>query len=578
MYISFNKIRYSNIMTIGQNPITIDLNSHKKTLIVGGNGTAKSTLIEAINFALYGKPYRDIKRNQLVNTVNKAKLLVELWMSIGDKEVLITRGIKPNIFTIAVNGVELPVAPSVREQQQQLEDIIEISELLFKQMIVLGTANFKPFLTYSTAERKASIEEFIGLSIIGEMDRHNKDLLRELNQSIKVGEMKVDHLEQQIKSNKTFIEKQTEDVEKNKRHYLESIDIIKVNLREDKVVLDDVKLGVSGDRADQEETSKEIQESQKLTQTINNYIIEFTAKKKQAEDLLKMYEAGGTCPVCHQDVKNGDKEPVLLSIKDYESKINRLIERKNETNAKLIDLNNRKAVYDSKITKLTSISSKINQGISKINELQKELDRIESLDSTDHFVKEIKSLRKELNQILKDNTKLVSEKYLRGIVTDLFKEDGIKSVLLKKYIPYFNSRVRHYLQIMEADYEFTLDETFNETIRSRGREGFTYNSFSQGEKTRIDIAILFTWRDVSEQVSGTKISMLIMDEVFDSALDMVGIEAIHQIIDKMDRVYTYIISHRDQDINVYDRIIKTSKTGQFSKIDIEDLSDSIELP
>lgn len=578
MDIIFEKIQYSNIMTVGSNPIEIDLDSHKKTLIVGGNGTSKSTIIEALNFALYGTPYRNIKRNQLVNSINKAKMQVDLAMKIGDKSVHVTRGIKPNIFEIYVDGELLPMAPSVREYQQELESIIQLNDVVYKQQVVLGTAGFKPFMTLTAGERKSSVENMIGLTIIGEMDKVNKEIIRELNQSIKVGEMKVDHLEQQIKSNLSFIKKQEEDVEKNKEHYKDTIDNVKAYLIESKTEYETLKETVKSGEEENESNEAAIDKTKALIDKIGSYIIEFTTKRNQASELLKLYDSGGSCPVCYQDVKGIDIGPVNETIEDLDTKIKKLTERRNETRAEQQQLIQTKALYEAQISKLSNVNMKLTQGVSKIKGLQAELTRIESLDSTDTFKDEINKIRVELNTLLKDNAKIISEKYTRGIITELFKEDGIKSVIISKYIPYFNNRVRHYLQIMEADYEFTIDESFNETIRSRGREEFSYNSFSQGEKTRIDIALLFTWRDVAEQVSGTKISMLIMDEVFDSALDHSGIEAIHEIIDNMDGVQTYIISHRDQDINVYDRIIRTSKKGSFSKIDIEDLTQTNKLP
>lgn len=578
MDIIFEKIQYSNIMTVGSNPIEIDLDSHKKTLIVGGNGTSKSTIIEALNFALYGTPYRNIKRNQLVNSINKAKMQVDLAMKIGDKSVHVTRGIKPNIFEIYVDGELLPMAPSVREYQQELESIIQLNDVVYKQQVVLGTAGFKPFMTLTAGERKSSVENMIGLTIIGEMDKVNKEIIRELNQSIKVGEMKVDHLEQQIKSNLSFIKKQEEDVEKNKEHYKDTIDNVKADLIESKTEYETLKETVKSGEEENESNEAAIDKTKALIDKIGSYIIEFTTKRNQASELLKLYDSGGSCPVCYQDVKGIDIGPVNETIEDLDTKIKKLTERRNETRVEQQQLIQTKALYEAQISKLSNVNMKLTQGVSKIKGLQAELTRIESLDSTDTFKDEINKIRVELNTLLKDNAKIISEKYTRGIITELFKEDGIKSVIISKYIPYFNNRVRHYLQIMEADYEFTIDESFNETIRSRGREEFSYNSFSQGEKTRIDIALLFTWRDVAEQVSGTKISMLIMDEVFDSALDHSGIEAIHEIIDNMDGVQTYIISHRDQDINVYDRIIRTSKKGSFSKIDIEDLTQTNKLP
>lgn len=577
MDIIFEKIKYSNLMAVGQNPIEIELNTHAKTLITGGNGTAKSTLIEALNFALYGSPYRDIKKDQLINFVNKAKMRVDLWLSVGSQKVHIIRGIKPNIFEIYVDGELVPTDASVREYQKRLESIIELSEIIFKQMVVLGTATFKPFLKLTTAERKATVEQIIGLTIISEMDKWNKELIRELNQSIKISEMKISHLETQIKSNMDFIKKQKADKTENKQRYKQTIEAINSKISSDSaememsnLEMEDVKFEVP--------FAENIEKNSELLNKINAYIVEYKTKHKQASELLSLYDKGGNCPVCHQDVQNADKEPVIKSIGEYKETLRKLVERRKNVTDEMAENNKIKSEYEAIKARVDSYMVQIAQANAKIKELYAEIERIESMDSSNEYTEKIKELKKELNDTLEANTKNLSEKYTRGIVSELFKEDGIKSVIISKYIPYFNARVRHYLEIMEADYEFSIDETFNEVIRSRGREKFSYNSFSQGEKSRIDIALLFTWRDVLEQVSGTRISLLIMDEVFDSALDHTGIEAIYTILDTMKHVNSYIISHRDQDVNMYDRVIKTSKHGPFSSIEVLDLEAKVELP
>ena len=543
-------------MSVGGNPIDIQLDKVQKTLITGRNGGGKSTMLEAITFGLFGKPFRDVKKGQLINSTNKKELLVELWMEYDEKKYYIKRGQKPNVFEITVNGTRLNESASSKDFQAKFEQLIGMSYASFKQIVVLGTAGYTPFMGLSTPARRKLVEDLLEVGTLAEMDKLNKALIRELNSQNQVLDVKKDSIIQQIKIYNDNVERQKKLTGDNLTRLQNMYDDLAKEARTLKSEIEEANERLVNIVLDEDPTdafNKIGQEAFLIKSKIDSY-----------NKVINMYHEGGLCPTCLSQLSSGDK--VVSKIKDKVSECTHSFEQlsTHRDNLKVLVDEYRDNIKTQQ-TLANDIRNKKQSLITTVDKAKKVKAAIEKASSEfiDH-ADEIALLQEELDKIVKTKTNLVMEKYHRGILTDMLKDSGIKGAIIKKYIPLFNKQINHYLKIMEADYVFTLDEEFNETIKSRGREDFSYASFSQGEKARIDIALLFTWRDIAEKVSGVKISCLFLDEVYDGAFDAEGIKNVAKILDGLKDTNFFIISHKDHDPQEYGQHIQMEKVGRFS--------------
>lgn len=553
------KVIYKNIMSVGAQPITVELDKVQKTLVTGKNGAGKSTFLEAVTFAMFGKPFRDVKKGQLINSSNKKDMLVELWMEYDGKEYYIKRGQKPNVFEISCGGKRLDESASSKDFQAEFEQLIGMSYASFKQIVVLGTAGYTPFMGLSTPARRKLVEDLLEVSVLADMDKLNKSLIREVNSQIQVMDVQHDGIVQQIKIYQDNEDRQRKLSGDNLLRLQTMYDElateargIKATIEEATTRLTEIILGEDPEH----ELTKLKQESFLIKSKIDDY-----------RKVVGLYEKGGCCQTCASQLHPGDPivarieskiEECNVSADNHKARQNAVQEQFDAyTKARQ---NQRTIAQDIQTKKQTLV-----QTVEKAKKVKALIEQAKS-EFIDHAA-DIKMLQDQLDKIVKQKSDLVMEKYQRGILTDMLKDSGIKGAIIKKYIPIFNKQINAYLKVMEADYSFTLDEEFNETIKSRGREDFSYASFSQGEKARIDIALLFTWRDIAAKVSGVQISTLILDEVMDSATDAEGIKAIQAIINKLEGQNVFIISHREHDPEAYGQHLQMKKVGRFTVLE-----------
>nr|DAH50976.1 MAG TPA: STRUCTURAL MAINTENANCE OF CHROMOSOMES PROTEIN [Caudoviricetes sp.] len=546
-------------MSVGAQPITVELDKVQKTLVTGKNGAGKSTFLEAVTFAMFGKPFRDVKKGQLINSSNKKDMLVELWMEYDGKEYYIKRGQKPNVFEISCGGKRLDESASSKDFQAEFEQLIGMSYASFKQIVVLGTAGYTPFMGLSTPARRKLVEDLLEVSVLADMDKLNKSLIREVNSQIQVMDVQHDGIVQQIKIYQDNEDRQRKLSGDNLLRLQTMYDElateargIKTTIEEATTRLTEIILGEDPEH----ELTKLKQESFLIKSKIDDY-----------RKVVGLYEKGGCCQTCASQLHPGD--PIVARIESKIEECNASADKhKARQNAVQEQFDAYTKARQNQRTIAQDIQTKKQTLVQTVEKAKKVKALIEQAKSEfiDHAA-DIKMLQDQLDKIVKQKSDLVMEKYQRGILTDMLKDSGIKGAIIKKYIPIFNKQINAYLKVMEADYSFTLDEEFNETIKSRGREDFSYASFSQGEKARIDIALLFTWRDIAAKVSGVQISTLILDEVMDSATDAEGIKAIQAIINKLEGQNVFIISHRDHDPEAYGQHLQMKKVGRFTVLE-----------
>lgn len=565
MKLNFKSIKYQNILSVGNNPIEINFDTAKKTLITGRNGGGKSTLIEALTYALFGKSFRDLKVGQLVNSVNKKKCLVELVMEYGNDEIKIIRGQKPKVFEIWKNGEKLPEDAATGDYQVQLETMLNLNLVGFKQVIVLGTAGYTPFMELRTPDRRKLVEDLLSLSVISEMDKLNKSYLRGVNQQLDTLSMQVNHVQQQIQTHQKFIAEQKAKANQNVQQYQDIYDSHVATAKTIKEQL--TKL--------QEEIAEIVISGEDQTENLNKLRDGFTRLSMTVEQLKKletMYHKGGECPACKQVISPTPErmQEIAENIKNGTQRLV-LIKTKQDQCQKIMDdiLQQQQKIRALK-SKYEGLKSTLQNEVNNAKRVQSIMETAKQEVTIDETpVIELQQKEVELNN---NRSGYIKEKYYRGIVSEMLKDSGVKASIVKRYIPYFNKQIAYYLDLLGADYQFTLDDEFNESIKSLGRDDFSYASFSQGERARINLSILFTWRDVTSKVSGVDLSLLVLDEVFDGPLDKEGSFAIKTLLDNVDG-NVIVISHQDLDPQDFNRHITMTKVGRFTKCTIVDHND-----
>ena len=567
--IYFKKVRWKNLLSTGNTFIEVDLSGKHTTLIVGDNGSGKSTMLDALCFGLFNKPFRDIKKDQLVNTINMGGTEVEVEFSIGKNEYLIRRGIKPNIFEIYLNDNLVSQDATIQDYQKYLEqNILKINYRSFTQVVILGSSSFVPFMQLKTAHRKEVVEDILDIKVFSTMNLLVKQKQKEMETEIKDIEKEVEHLKEKIdiqekhiteaqKQQQSTIDEYKDKVEKNNntiKEYSTKIEEIQSNIKEqkDKIV-------------DEDSVKKNLKKLENFELTIENKV----SKKKKD---IKFYSEKDECPTCKQDIDSEFKTSMIDEGTKKLSELETALEQLNkEVTGKQRRLEEITTEYEK--IKLKEIEiAKYNQSITELNNFNTKINLdIERIVNSSKDVSEAQGTLKIYNENLqeKDNKKIESLEELDYIqaAKQMLQDSGIKTKIIKMYLPIMNQLINKYLQSMDFFVNFKLDGEFNETIKSRYRDDFSYTSFSEGEKMRIDLALLFTWRSIAKMKNSVATNLLILDEIFDSSLDITGTDDFLKIIHALKDENIFIISHKtDMLVDKFSNVIKVEKYNNFTRL------------
>jgi len=566
--IEFKTIRYKNILSTGNAFTEISLNDQKTTLIVGENGAGKSTVLDALSFALYGKPFRRINKPQLMNSINQKDLLVELDFRIGRDEYSIRRGVKPNIFEVYKNDNLLNQDGANRDYQTHLEqNVLKLNFKSFGQIVVLGSSTFVPFMQLPAAHRREIIEDLLDIQIFTKMNvllkeriTQNKTDLQDIKYQI---DLTTDRIASANKHNDSILKMKRADAEKTQsriQELTEDNDVLLEQVKEMEFLIGELKKSIGDEKA----VNKKHMELVRLDKNLRSKIKEIAKE-------LQFYKDHDDCPVCKQSIEDDHKanivsekiikqddiekglEKMETEIELVETRKTEISEVHNRINQHGFDMSAKNATYASNQRNVLSLQA----------ELEDTQKQAESIDNST-----IEALHTELEGFNNDHRDLTIDRETMGVVANLLKDGGIKTQIIRQYVPIINKLINKYLAEMDFFVQFELDEQFNETIRSRFRDEFSYESFSEGEKMRIDLALLFTWRAVSKLRNSVSTNLLIMDEVFDGSLDANGTEEFMKILtDITGDSNVFVISHKtDQLIDKFENTLRFEKVKNFSRI------------
>ena len=565
--IEFKKIRWKNFLSTGNQFTEIVLNSDSTNLIIGTNGAGKSTLLDALTFSLFNKPFRKINKPQLINTINEKDCLVEVEFAVNGREYLVRRGIKPNIFDIEVNGNILHKEADDRANQKILEEsVLKLNYKSFTQIVILGSSTFVPFMQLTTANRRDVIEDLLDIRIFSAMSNLLKDSMRERKDQIKSLELKKSNLKDKIDMQQKFIEELENRGNANINNNKEKI----TNLDNEVIVYMRENASLEEDIFKYTKEQEEVTGAAKKLSKLNTLRGKLSQKVSTITKEHKFFTENMVCPTCQQDI---EEEFRLNRISDAQNKAKEL---KNgyedlEQTIKFEQERERQfTILSREITNLTHGISKNNTKISlnqrQIRDLEHEIQTITSnLQNRNTEHEKLEEFRESLQRVFENLSTKREELVHYDFAYSLLKDDGVKTKIIKKYLPFINQQINRYLQMMDFYINFKLDGEFNETVESPIHEKFSYSSFSEGEKMRIDLALLFTWREVARVKNSVNTNLLIMDEVFDSSLDGFGTEEFLKIIRFVIKdANVFVISHKIGLEDKFANVVKFDKVKGFS--------------
>ena len=568
--IVFKVVTWKNFLSTGNTPIEIVLNNSPSTLIIGDNGSGKSTVLDALTFGLFGKPFRRIKKDQLVNSVNGRDCIVEVYFDIGKRKYLIIRGIKPTRFEIYMDGKLLNQDASAKDYQKQLENnILKLNHRSFTQVVILGSSSFIPFMQLTAASRREVVEEILDIKVFSLMNyilkqriKNNKESSQDIKYENELLEHKVTLQENKISESKDKSKTSLKELEKKMKKNWDDMEKLENEVK---------ALNVWVTEWEKDIIPKHKKVKNDRTQ-LNNIKYRMEHKTNKAEQEIVFFKNNDECPTCEQHIDEKFKSKAI------EERTNKMVVSACamvSLDAQLTEMDSRIGLYE-KIEKdkqehEVNIAKK-NTSVESILNFNEDVSRqINDIQTSGTLLAEDKTrlqeYREDSKRIKKEKEKIQDQANYLNIAKQLLQDSGIKTKIIKKYLPIMNKLVNSFLNQLEFQVKFELDEQFNETIKSRYRDEFAYANFSEGEKMRIDLALLFTWRQIAKMKNSTNTNLLILDEIFDSSLDVNGTDEFLKILNTLSNENIFLISHKsDLNVDKFDSLIRFEKIQNFTKV------------
>ena len=567
--ITFQKIKWKNFLSTGNNWTEIDFQKYNTNLIIGTNGSGKSTMLDALTFGLFNKPFRKIKKSQLINTTNERDCMVEINFSVNSRDYIIRRGIKPNIFDIEVNGTLLHKEADDRINQKILEEtILKVNYKSFTQIVILGSTNFVPFMQLSCPNRRDVIEDLLDIRIFSAMNGLIKERIRLQKEQVRSLDLKKDNLKDKMSMQENFIKELKDQGKSNIKSSKGKI--VTLSLESDTHMQKNSSIELDIDKLIKEQ--EEVTGASEKLKKLNNLKGKITQKVSTITKEHKFFTDNTVCPTCSQNIEEEFRVNRITDVQDKAKELKKGYQDLEET----IKLESERERHFTKLSKeITKLNNDISQNNTRISlnqrqirELENEVQKItEQFKNRNIEHEKLAEFNENLKKIFEDLSSRKEEITHYDFAYSLLRDDGVKTKIIKKYLPFINQQVNRYLQLMDFYINFTLDEEFNETVKSPIHEDFSYSSFSEGEKMRIDLALLFTWREVARVKNSVNTNLLIMDEVFDSSLDGFGTDEFIKIIKFVIKdANIFVISHKSDLHDKFDNVVKFDKIKGFSRM------------
>tara|TARA_B100001250_G_scaffold414468_1_gene453052 strand:- start:857 stop:2569 length:1713 start_codon:yes stop_codon:yes gene_type:complete len=567
--ILFKHVKWKNFLSTGNTFTEIDLIANKSTLVVGHNGSGKSTILDAISFGLFGKPHRSIKKDQLINSINQKSTVVEVLFSVGKSEYRIKRGIKPNIFEIWKDDQMINQSSHAKEYQKILEqNILKLNHKSFHQVVVLGSSSFIPFMQLPGGHRRDVIEDLLDINVFSKMNQLLKEKHSSLKEKIKDTSYRLDIIKNKIETHNKYIKDVKVLTEQNvavkEKTIQESIEQIESYNKEN------IQLSsyIDNNLKNNEMNLKSLHDKK---QSFYQYKADFENQMKRVAKDAKFYEDNSNCPTCEQEINSELRDNKLSSARKKAKNLTSAMTKLGEESDKL---ENGMNAANSIAEQIRNNQTELHNNNQAIDRLQKAIETTKDDISTSAVAdlnkakEDLETYTKNKDSFLEEKLSLMEQNSYNNVMSEMLKDTGIKTKIIKQYLPVINKLVNQYLQVMDFFVSFTLDEAFQETIKSRHRDEFTYDSFSEGEKQRIDLSLLFTWRHIAKLKNSVSTNLLILDETFDSSLDHEGVENLLKILYTLgDDTNTFVISHKGDILeNKFEHKLEFKKDKNFSKI------------